>query len=85
MRTSRNAVFGAIWVPESGLEVFTPNGGLFTACNEERLNEYKRLKTVGEFYGIESSVLRGQEIADVYPLIGLDDLCGALSRLLQGV
>lgn len=54
------------------------NGGLFIACNQERLKEYRRLAELGQFYGIESRILSPCEIQDVHPLIAVDDVCGAL-------
>ena len=36
---------------------WTQNGGLFIACNKERLSEYERLAQTGDYYGIPSSVL----------------------------
>lgn len=37
------------------------NGGLFVATNKERLEEYKRLYTLGKAFGIESHLLTPEE------------------------
>lgn len=57
---------------------FNENGGLFIANNKERLNEYKRLMTIGKVYGIESYVLSPEETKKIYPLMNVDDLYGTL-------
>ena len=43
-----------------GIPPWTENGGLFIACNRERLAEYERLAETGKYYGIESAVLAGR-------------------------
>lgn len=69
---------GGILHKETDVDVWTANGGLFCANNQERLNEYKRLQTIGKFFGIESHVLSPAEAKDVYPLLGNEDLVGCL-------
>lgn len=54
------------------------NGGLFIASTKERLDEYKRLGTIGKVYGVESYVLSPKETKDLYPLMNVDDLYGTL-------
>lgn len=54
------------------------NGGLFIASNEVRLNEYKRFHTLGKYFGIESFVLNPAEVKDLYPLMNVEDMYGAL-------
>ncbi|RDD45364.1 Sarcosine dehydrogenase, mitochondrial [Trichoplax sp. H2] len=53
-------------------------GGLFIASNKERLDEYKRLMTLGQNFGVESYVLSPSESKDVHPLMNVDDMFGAL-------
>ena len=43
------------------------NGGLFIACNAERMAEYERLAEMGKYFGIESTVLSPEEILKVTP------------------
>jgi len=57
---------------------FNENGGLFIANNKERLNEYKRLMTLGKVYGVESYVLSPSETKKLYPLMNVDDMYGSL-------
>ncbi|XP_037793833.1 sarcosine dehydrogenase, mitochondrial-like [Penaeus monodon] len=54
------------------------NGGLFIASSKERLQEYKRLMTVGRVQGIESYILDPAETKKLYPLMNVDDLAGTL-------
>ncbi|XP_060697670.1 sarcosine dehydrogenase, mitochondrial isoform X2 [Hemiscyllium ocellatum] len=64
---------------ETGLHTgWIENGGLFIASNKQRLDEYKRLMSLGKVYGIESFVLSPAETKDLYPLMNVDDLYGTL-------
>ncbi|XP_028826887.1 sarcosine dehydrogenase, mitochondrial isoform X2 [Denticeps clupeoides] len=64
---------------ETGLNTgWIQNGGLFIASNKQRLDEYKRLMSLGKVYGIESFVLSPAETKDLYPLMNVDDLYGTL-------
>ncbi|CAG0880074.1 unnamed protein product [Darwinula stevensoni] len=46
--------------------------------SQERLEEYKRLKTIGHAFGVESYVLSPEETKKLYPLMNVDDLYGTL-------
>uniref|UniRef100_A0A2K5JUR0 FAD dependent oxidoreductase domain-containing protein n=1 Tax=Colobus angolensis palliatus TaxID=336983 RepID=A0A2K5JUR0_COLAP len=64
---------------ETGLHTgWIQNGGLFIASNRQRLDEYKRLMSLGKAYGVESHVLSPAETKTVYPLMNVDDLYGTL-------
>ncbi|XP_029024768.1 sarcosine dehydrogenase, mitochondrial [Betta splendens] len=64
---------------ETGLHTgWIQNGGLFIASNKQRLDEYKRLMSLGKVYGIESHVLSPAETKDLYPLMNVGDLYGTL-------
>ncbi|XP_041481408.1 sarcosine dehydrogenase, mitochondrial-like [Lytechinus variegatus] len=54
------------------------NGGLFVASNKERLDEYKRMGTVGKAFGVESHILSPEETKKLYPLMNCDDIYGTL-------
>jgi len=47
-------------------------------CFQERLDEYKRLFTIGKVFGIESHVLGPEETKKLYPLMNVDDIYGTL-------
>lgn len=57
---------------------FTNNGGLFLANSRERLDEYRRLMTIGKVFDVESHVLSPEETQRLYPLMNISDLYGAL-------
>ncbi|XP_069039360.1 sarcosine dehydrogenase, mitochondrial [Lepisosteus oculatus] len=64
---------------ETGLHTgWIQNGGLFIASSKQRLDEYRRLMSLGKVYGIESHVLSPAETKDLYPLMNVDDLYGTL-------
>uniref|UniRef100_A0A8D2NAY0 Sarcosine dehydrogenase, mitochondrial n=1 Tax=Zonotrichia albicollis TaxID=44394 RepID=A0A8D2NAY0_ZONAL len=64
---------------ETGLHTgWVQNGGLFIASNKQRLDEYKRLMSLGKVYGVESHVLTPAQTKDLYPLMNVDDLYGTL-------
>ncbi|XP_066953754.1 sarcosine dehydrogenase, mitochondrial-like isoform X1 [Macrobrachium rosenbergii] len=54
------------------------NGGLFIASSKPRLDEYKRLLTMGRTQGIESHILDPTETKKLYPLINKEDIVGTL-------
>ncbi|TKC51752.1 hypothetical protein EI555_013326 [Monodon monoceros] len=64
---------------ETGLHTgWIQNGGLFIASNRQRLDEYKRLMSLGKAYGVESHVLSPAETKALYPLMNVEDLYGTL-------
>ncbi|XP_072488982.1 sarcosine dehydrogenase, mitochondrial isoform X2 [Notamacropus eugenii] len=64
---------------ETGLHTgWIQNGGLFIASNRQRLDEYKRLMSLGKAYGIESHVLTPAETKALYPLMNVEDVYGTL-------
>nr|CAG4651589.1 EOG090X014D [Triops cancriformis] len=60
------------------------NGGLFIASTKERLDEYKRLMTIGKAFNIESHVLDPQETKKLYPLLNVNDVYGTLYSPADG-
>eukprot|EP00927_Polykrikos_kofoidii_P064866 TRINITY_DN6060_c0_g1_i1.p1 TRINITY_DN6060_c0_g1~~TRINITY_DN6060_c0_g1_i1.p1 ORF type:complete len:912 (-),score=120.25 TRINITY_DN6060_c0_g1_i1:181-2916(-) len=69
---------------ETGIQSWVENGGLFVANNKERLAEYQRLYTLGEYYGIESRMLTPKEILDIYPILNVDDVYGGMYSPTDG-
>jgi len=69
---------------ETGVTSWTENGGLFIACNKERLDEYKRLWTMGRYFGIESRMLSPAETKELYPILNVDDVYGAMHSPTDG-
>jgi len=54
------------------------NGGIFIASTKTRLDEYKRLQTIGKVFGIDSFVLDPAETKALYPLMNVDNVYGSL-------
>ncbi|KDR18080.1 Sarcosine dehydrogenase, mitochondrial, partial [Zootermopsis nevadensis] len=72
--------------PETGIDPgWIMNGGIFIAYNEERLDEYRRLATMGVSFGIESSILDPEETKKVFPLIDADVIQGSLYSPGDGI
>mmetsp|Transcript_26944 Transcript_26944/g.69709 ORF Transcript_26944/g.69709 Transcript_26944/m.69709 type:complete len:897 (-) Transcript_26944:172-2862(-) len=63
---------------ETGIQSWVENGGLFVATNPERLAEYKRLSTLGVYFGVDSHVLGPREVKELYPLLNVEDVYGAI-------
>ncbi|PSN29571.1 hypothetical protein C0J52_25788 [Blattella germanica] len=61
------------------------NGGIFVANNEERMNEYRRLSTIGRSFGIESHILDPKETQKLFPLINPDAIVGSIYSPGDGV
>ncbi|XP_029735141.2 sarcosine dehydrogenase, mitochondrial [Aedes albopictus] len=61
------------------------NGGLFISHSDERLDEYKRLATLGKCFGIESQILSPHEAQKVFPLLDPTSFTGALFSPGDGV
>ncbi|XP_046441775.1 sarcosine dehydrogenase, mitochondrial-like isoform X2 [Daphnia pulex] len=71
---------------ETGIDPgYIVNGGLFVASSKERLDEYKRLQTLGKAFGTESYVLGPSETKKLYPLMNVDDVYGTLYSPRDGV
>jgi len=69
---------------ETGLQSWTQNGGLFIACNEERLREYQRMSTLGIYFDTESQVLSPAEAQEIYPLLSIEGVHGAVYSPTDG-
>jgi len=54
-------------------------------CLQERLDEYRRLATMGVSFGIESSILDPEETKKIFPLIDADVIRGSLYSPGDGV
>ncbi|XP_017020013.1 sarcosine dehydrogenase, mitochondrial [Drosophila kikkawai] len=71
---------------ETGLDPgWIQNGGIFIAHNETRLDEYRRLATVGSALGIENQVLSPEETQKLFPLLDPSAFVGALYSPGDGV
>ena len=69
---------------ETEIVSWSENGGLFFACNEERLREYKRMSEMGEYWGIESRVVSAADAVDIHPLMSPESVYGAVYSPTDG-
>ena len=68
-RTRELVMNNGILENETGMSCgWNSNGGLFIANRKERLDEYKRLHTIGKYFDIESYILSASDTKDLYPL-----------------
>ncbi|XP_037949767.1 sarcosine dehydrogenase, mitochondrial [Teleopsis dalmanni] len=71
---------------ETGLDPgWIQNGGIFIAHSDTRLDEYRRLATVGNALGIENHVLSPVETQKLFPLLDPKSFIGALYSPGDGV
>ncbi|XP_013113750.2 sarcosine dehydrogenase, mitochondrial [Stomoxys calcitrans] len=71
---------------ETGLDPgWIQNGGVFIAHSDTRLDEYRRLATVGNALGIENHILSPEETQKVFPLLDPKAFIGALYSPGDGV
>lgn len=61
------------------------NGGLFIAHSDVRLDEYKRLATIGKCFGVEHEILTPLEAQKIFPLLDPKEFTGALYSPGDGV
>lgn len=61
------------------------NGGLFISHSEERLQEYKRLSTLGKCFGVESHILTPDEAQKLFPALDTAAFTGALYSPADGL
>ncbi|XP_026462833.1 sarcosine dehydrogenase, mitochondrial-like [Ctenocephalides felis] len=61
------------------------NGGIFIAHSKERLDEYRRLSTIGRCMNVESEILDPSETQKLFPLLDPESFYGALYSPGDGV
>ncbi|CAH1128501.1 unnamed protein product [Ceutorhynchus assimilis] len=70
---------------ETGVDPgFTNNGGIFIARNPERLEEYKRLHTLGHYFNIDSQLISPNEAHKLSPILDPKSFYGALYSPTDG-
>ncbi|XP_055711503.1 sarcosine dehydrogenase, mitochondrial [Phlebotomus papatasi] len=71
---------------ETGLDPgFIMNGGIFIAHNDVRMDEYRRLATIGKCLNVESHLLSPQETKKLFPLLDDKSFTGSLYSPGDGV
>ncbi len=57
---------------------FRQNGSISVASHDERFEELKRAVSMCKSYGLEASVITPSQAKDLYPIMNVDDLVGAV-------
>ncbi|MFT5708752.1 MAG: glycine/D-amino acid oxidase-like deaminating enzyme, partial [Oceanospirillaceae bacterium] len=63
---------------------FTRNGSLTIATNKERLAEIKRGASMAKVAGFPCDVINPQQARDLWPLLNIDDVLGAIHLPMDG-
>lgn len=70
---------------ETGLPTgFHASGALRVTRSEERMNEFRHVQGIGDFVGHEFRILTPKELKEVYPLVELDGIIGAIHEPNDG-
>lgn len=70
---------------ETGQPVsFHQCGALRVTRHQERLDEYKHVQGIGKFAGFDFQILSPCELKNIYPLVDIDELIGAIYEPLDG-
>lgn len=64
---------------------FTRNGSLTVATNKERLSELKRGASMAKVAGFPCHVIDPDEAKDLWPLLNIDDIIGAVHLPMDGM
>ncbi len=59
-------------------------GALRVTRHSDRLDEFRQVRGIGKFAGIDFHILTPTELKDLYPLAEVDDLIGAIYEPLDG-
>ena len=70
---------------ETGLPTgFHASGALRVTRSEERMNEFRHVQGIGDFVGHEFRILTPKQLKEIYPLVELDGIIGAIHEPNDG-
>ena len=70
---------------ETGSPVsFHRSGALRITRSAERMDEFRHVKGIGQFSGFDFNILTPDELKEIYPLVELDGIIGAIHEPLDG-
>ena len=85
LRAHSVRLYNSILEEETGQPVsFHQCGALRVTRYEDRLDEFRQVQGIGKFAGFDFHILDPQELKDIYPLVNLDGLIGAIYEPLDG-
>ena len=78
-------LYKSILQQETGQPVsFHACGALRVTRHADRLDEFRQVQGIGKFAGFDFHILSPRELQDIYPLVRVDDLLGAIYEPLDG-
>ena len=63
---------------------FHQTGALRVTRSEDRMDEFRHVKGIGKYSGFDFNILTPGELKEIYPLVELDGLIGAIHEPLDG-
>jgi len=85
LRAHSVKLYDSILEEETGQPVsFHQCGALRVTRYEDRLDEFRQVQGIGKFAGFDFHILDPKELKDIYPLVDVGDLLGAIYEPLDG-
>ena len=85
MRAHSIELYSGILEIETGSPVgFHQTGALRVTRSKDRMDEFRQVRGIGKYSGIDFQILTPSELKDIYPLVELDGLIGAIHEPLDG-
>ncbi len=85
LRAHSVRLYRSILEQETGQPVsFHACGALRVTRHRDRLDEFRQVRGIGRFAGFDFHMLSPRELKDIYPLVEVDDLIGAIYEPLDG-
>ncbi len=85
MRAHSVRLYSSELEKETGSPVsFHQSGALRVTRSADRMDEFRHVQGIGKYSGFEFNILTPTELKDMYPLVELDGLIGAIHEPLDG-
>ena len=85
LRAHSVKLYRSILEQETGQPVsFHACGALRVTRYQDRLDEFRQVQGIGRFAGFDFDILTPGELKEIYPLVEVDDLIGAIYEPLDG-
>jgi dimethylglycine dehydrogenase len=85
LRAHSVKLYQSVLAEETGQPVsFHACGALRVTRHQDRLDEFRQVRGIGKFVGLDFHILSPQELKQIYPLVEVDDLIGAIYEPLDG-
>ena len=85
LRAHSVQLYKSILAEETGQPVsFHACGALRVSRHPDRLDEFRQVQGIGKFAGFDFDILTPAELKEIYPLVEVDDLIGAIYEPFDG-